>query len=42
LWRLTDALSGEIFDRDGSQMTGQGLYVELQSWGFHFLKLVPA
>ena len=39
LWRLTDALSGEDFERDGSQMLGPGLYVDLSPWRCHFLKL---
>jgi hypothetical protein len=39
LWRLTDVLSGEDFERDGSQMLDPGLYVDLGPWGCHFLKL---
>jgi len=36
-WRLDDLISGEHFDREGNEMTGQGLYVGLKAWGFHFL-----
>jgi glycosidase len=36
-WRLTDAFSGEIFERDGDEMSDPGLYVDLHPWGFHFL-----
>lgn len=39
MWRLTDALSGEIYERDGSEMVGPGLYVELGPWGSHFFQL---
>jgi glycosidase len=39
LWRLTDALSGEDYERDGSQMLSPGLYVDLSPWRCHFLKL---
>ncbi len=37
-WRLTDLFKEEIYDRDGNEMTDPGLYVELEAWGFHFLK----
>jgi hypothetical protein len=36
-WRLTDALSGEMYDRGGDEMRGPGLYVGLEAWGFHWL-----
>jgi glycosidase len=36
-WRLTDALSGAVFDRDGDELRDPGLYVELEAWGYHFL-----
>ena len=38
-WRLTDALSGAAYDRDGDEMRDPGLYVELEAWGYHFLTL---
>lgn len=31
-WRLFDALSDATYDRDGDQMEGPGLYVELAPW----------
>jgi hypothetical protein len=37
-WRLTDEFTGEVFERDGSEMRGPGLYVDVGAWGFHFLK----
>jgi hypothetical protein len=37
-WRLTEELSGDAFDRDGSQLVNPGLYVDLAPWHFHFLK----
>jgi hypothetical protein len=40
-WRLTDALSGETFDRNGDEMAGPGLYVDLGAWQCHFLQLNP-
>jgi glycosidase len=37
-WRLTDRLSGMIFERDGNELEQDGLYVDLPAWGFHVLK----
>ena len=34
-WRLTDLLTGVVYDRAGSQMHSPGLYVELGPWGFN-------
>jgi len=36
-WRLTDALSGCVYERSGEEMRGPGLYVDLSPWGFHLL-----
>lgn len=41
MWQLTDVLSGETFERDGSEMQLAGLYVDLPAWKFHFLHLQP-
>ena len=38
-WQLRDLLAGEEFERDGSEMLDPGLYVDLGSWHYHFLKL---
>jgi hypothetical protein len=38
-WQLTDGLSGDEFERDGSHMLSSGLYVDLGPWRCHFLKL---
>ena len=40
-WRLTDVLSGAIFERDGSLTQSSGLFVDLPVWGFHFLHFRP-
>jgi hypothetical protein len=34
-WRLSDLLSGEAYERDGSEMSTDGLYVQLPPWGFN-------
>jgi Alpha amylase, catalytic domain len=36
-WALADRLDGRRFDRDGSQLQSEGLYVELAPWACHFL-----
>jgi Alpha amylase, catalytic domain len=36
-WRLTDAFTGEVYERDGNELRSPGLYVDLQPWGFHVL-----
>ena len=40
-WRLTDSLTGETFERSGDGMTGAGLFVSLEPWRWHFLRLEP-
>ena len=37
-WRLTDAISGAVYDRHGDELLSPGLFVELGSWSFHFLQ----
>jgi len=37
-WQLKDALSGESYKRSGDEMSSAGLFVDLQPWGFHFLR----
>jgi hypothetical protein len=34
-WRLTDAFSNWSCDRDGDEMAGPGLYIELKAWGYY-------
>ena len=38
-WRMTDVLSSDIYNRDGNQLLSSGLYVDLQPWKYHFLRL---
>ncbi len=39
---LEDAFTGETFDRDGNIMLDPGLFVDLDAWAFHFLRLVKS
>jgi hypothetical protein len=36
-WRLVDLLKGDVYVRNGAEMTQTGLYVDLPAWDFHFL-----
>jgi Alpha amylase, catalytic domain len=41
-WRLTDALSGAVYERSGKQMLSPGLYVDLSRWSYHLLQFERA
>jgi hypothetical protein len=36
-WKLVDRLSGDAFERDGDELSGDGLYVGLEPWSSYFL-----
>ncbi|MGC0342892.1 alpha-amylase [Streptomyces sp. SLBN-8D4] len=36
--RATDLLTGEVYDRDGDELTDSGLFVSLEAWRCHVLK----
>jgi hypothetical protein len=38
-WKLVDLLDGTIFDRHGDELSGSGLFVDLQPWHFHLLTM---
>ena len=38
-YQLFDITSGELYRRDGDEMTEPGLYVVLQKWGVHTLSI---
>jgi len=40
-WCVTDLLSGAVYERDGDELAGPGLYVDLPAWGAHVLSLEP-
>lgn len=37
-WRLVETLAWECYVRDGDDLANAGLFVDLDAWGFHFLK----
>jgi len=42
VWRFSDPLSGEAFERDGDGLARHGLFVSLDPWRWHFLRLEQA
>jgi hypothetical protein len=38
-WRLCDVVSGETYDRNGSEMREAGLYVDLKPWQCHVFQV---
>jgi hypothetical protein len=38
-WRMTDVFSGNVYERTGVEMSDPGLYVGLEAWDFHFLRV---
>ena len=39
---LTDALSGDSFERAGDELAAEGLYVDLGAWSYHVLRTEAA
>jgi hypothetical protein len=38
-WHLNDPINGDAFERSGREMLGEGLFVDLAAWSFHFLQM---
>ena len=41
LWRLRDALTWDVYERDGRELGDPGLFVDLGPWGIHLLQFAP-
>ena len=39
--RLTDMMGSEIYDRDGNEMEGPGLFIDLAPWRYNVFRLEP-
>jgi hypothetical protein len=39
--RLTDVLDGAVYEREGGQLVGDGLFVDLPPWSWHWLAVSP-
>jgi hypothetical protein len=37
-WRMTDEVSGIVYERNGAEIRQDGLYVDLKPWQFHILR----
>jgi len=41
--RFKDLMSFAVYDRDGSELLSRGLYLDMQSWGYHVFEVsIPA
>jgi hypothetical protein len=40
-WLLRDVMGTAEYDRDGTEMSQKGLYLELPAWGYHVFEVVP-
>jgi hypothetical protein len=41
-WIVDDPVSLDQYERTGEELTGPGLFVDLDSWGYHIFKIRPA
>jgi hypothetical protein len=39
MWTLVDVMSGTTYERDGSEMAADGLYVDRPAWGYHVFRI---
>jgi hypothetical protein len=40
-WQLAELLGTETFERNGDEMRGAGIYIDLPPWGYHLLECTP-
>jgi hypothetical protein len=38
-WRLQDHLGVAVYDREGSDLSARGLYLDMPAWGYHAFHL---
>jgi len=41
-WRLQDLMGPAVYDRQGSDLIGRGLYLDMPAWGYHVFAVSPA
>jgi len=41
-WHLQDLTGPSVYDRPGSDLTWQGLYLDMPAWGYHVFTVSPA
>jgi len=42
IWRLQDRTGPAVYDRDGGDLTRQGLFLDMPAWGYHVFAVSPA
>jgi hypothetical protein len=40
-WRVRDRLGEAVYDRDGSDLSGRGLYLDVPAWATHVFDVTP-
>ena len=40
-FRLVDVMGGEVYQRDGNDLVGPGLYIDLGAWRYNVFRLDP-
>jgi hypothetical protein len=40
-WQLQDRLGAAVYERDGDDLSNQGLYLDLPAWGTHVFEIEP-
>ena len=40
-WRLQDLMGPALYDRTGSDLTWQGLFLDMPAWGYHVFSFAP-
>ena len=40
-WHLNDRLGKASYDRDGTELTSPGLYMDIPAWAYHVFELLP-
>ncbi|HET7240493.1 MAG TPA: hypothetical protein VFI77_05005, partial [Gemmatimonadales bacterium] len=40
-WRLKDLLGDAVYERDGDELAGRGLYLDVAPWQYHVFELAP-
>lgn len=41
-WRFQDRMRPSVYDREGCDLTRQGLYLDMPAWGYHVFAVAPA
>jgi hypothetical protein len=42
IWRLQDKMGSAVYDRDGTNLAKQGLYLDMPAWSYHVFEMLGA